>query len=153
MTKNIATTVKEMIDPMVTELGYLLWDVEFVREGATNILRITIDTENGICIEDCEKVHRAIDPLLDETDPIQQAYNLEVSSPGLGRSIKNAEQAEYCLGMPVGAKLYAPDEAGRRAINGALKAYGDVSLTIETADGDVDVELKKVAKLWVCDDE
>ena len=153
MTKNIATIVKELIASTVTELGYILWDVEFVREGAANILRVTIDTENGICIEDCEKVHRAIDPLLDETDPIQQAYNLEVSSPGLGRSIKNAEQAEYCIGQPVGAKLYAPDEAGRRALNGTLKSYRDGSLTIETADGDAVVELKKVAKLWVCDDE
>ncbi len=153
MAKNIAATVKELISPTVAELGYILWDVEFVREGATNILRITIDTEHGIGIEDCEKVHRAVDPLLDETDPIEQAYNLEVSSPGLSRSIKNAEQAELCIGMPVGAKLYAPDDAGRRALNGVLKQYGDGSLTIETADGEAVTELKKIAKLWVCDDE
>ncbi len=153
MAKNVAATVRELIGPKVTELGYILWDVEYVREGAMNILRITIDHENGIGIEDCEKVHRAVDPLLDETDPIEQAYNLEVSSPGLSRSIKNAEQAEYCIGQPVGAKLYAPDEAGRRALAGTLKAYGDGNITIETPDGEIVTEIKKVAKLWVCDDE
>ncbi len=153
MAKNVAATVRELISPKVTELGYVLWDVEYVREGAMNILRITIDHENGIGIEDCEKVHRAVDPLLDESDPIEQAYNLEVSSPGLGRSIKNAEQAQYCIGQPVGVKLYAPDEAGRRALTGMLKAYCDGTVTIDTPDGETVTDIKKVAKLWVCDDE
>ncbi len=153
MAKNIAATVRELILGKVTELGYILWDVEYVREGAMNILRITIDRDGGIGIEDCEVVHRAVDPLLDENDPIEQAYNLEVSSPGLGRSIKNAEQAEYCYGQPVGAKLYAPDEAGRRTLSGLLKSYADGSLILETNDGEIVTDIKKVAKLWVCDDE
>ena len=89
MAKNVASAVRELLLPTAESLGYVLWDVEYLREGADNILRVTIDSENGINIEDCEKMHRAIDPILDEADPIDQAYTLEVSSPGLGRQIKN----------------------------------------------------------------
>ncbi|MBR3996984.1 MAG: ribosome maturation factor RimP, partial [Clostridia bacterium] len=74
--KNIAETVRELAQPLADEFGYFLWDVEYVREGADMILRITIDSdsETGITIEDCEKMHRAIDPVLDEADPIEEAY-------------------------------------------------------------------------------
>ena len=71
--KNIAATVREGITPTAEALGYTLWDVEFLKEGARRILRVTIDNEVGITIEDCEKMHRAIDPILDEIDPIEDA--------------------------------------------------------------------------------
>ena len=107
MAKNTANTVREIIEPIAESLGYIVWDVEYLREGANNILRITIDSEEGVGIDDCEKMHRAIDPVLDEHDPIEQAYYLEVSSPGLERQIKNEFQAELCLGLDVNVKLYA----------------------------------------------
>ena len=153
MAKNIAATVKELLLPTAEALGYILWDVEYVREGADNILRVTIDSENGINIEDCEKMHRAIDPVLDEADPIDQAYTLEVSSPGLGRQIKNETQAEYCKGLEVNVKLYAPDEKGRRVLRGVLHEYADGKLMLETADGDVTLETKKAAKISLADDD
>ncbi len=153
MAKNIASTVRELLSPTADALGYILWDVEYLREGADNILRVTIDSENGINIEDCEKMHRAIDPVLDEADPIDQAYTLEVSSPGLGRQIKNETQAEYCKGLEVNVKLYAPDEKGRRALRGVLKEYGDGKLTVETPDGDIALEIKKAAKVSLADDD
>ena len=153
MAKNIAAAVKEIIAPTAEELGYILWDVEYLREGADNILRITIDSENGIFIEDCEKMHRAIDPILDEKDPIAQAYTLEVSSPGLGRQIKNDEQAERVIGCEVNVKLYAPDEKGRRSLRGELKAYGDGSFTLGTDDGDVTLDIKKAAKMSLADED
>ena len=153
MAKNIAATVRELLMSTAEALGYILWDVEYLREGADNILRVTIDSENGINIEDCEKMHRAIDPVLDEADPIDQAYTLEVSSPGLGRQIKNEAQAEYCLGQEINVKLYAPDEKGRRALRGILKAYADGKLTVVTADGDVELETKKAAKVSLADDD
>ena len=153
MAKNIAAAVKEIIAPTAEELGYILWDVEYLREGADNILRITIDSDNGIFIEDCEKMHRAIDPILDEKDPIAQAYTLEVSSPGLGRQIKNAEQAERVLGYEVNVKLYAPDEKGRRALRGELKEYADGSFTLGTDDGDVTLDIKKAAKISLADED
>ena len=81
--KNVADTVRDIAEPLAESFGYVLWDVEYVREGADMILRITIDSdkEGGIDINDCEKMHRAIDPLLDEADPIEGAYMLAVSSP------------------------------------------------------------------------
>lgn len=153
MAKNIAATVRELITPTAEQLGYKLWDVEFLREGANNILRITIDKADGVGIDDCEKLHRAVDPLLDEIDLIEQQYYLEVSSPGLGRQIKNREQAQECLGMPVRLKLFAPDEKGRRELCGELKEYGDGEMTLALSDGDTVIETKKIAKLSLADDE
>ena len=152
-TKNIAGVVSELIAPVAEELGYEIWDVEFVKEGTRRILRVTIDQEEGITIDDCEKMHRAIDPVLDEADPIDQDYTLEVSSPGLGRQIKNETQASLCKGLEVNVKLYAPDEKGRRVLSGALKEYADGKFTIEAADGDVTLDIKKAAKISLADDD
>ena len=153
MAKNIAASVKELLTPTADELGYILWDVEYLREGADNILRVTIDSENGINIEDCEKMHRAIDPVLDEADPIAQAYTLEVSSPGLGRQIKNETQAALCIGLPVNVKLYAPDEKGRRVLSGVLKDYGEGGIVLDTPEGDITLDVKKAAKVSLADDD
>ena len=153
MAKNIAGTVKTLVEPIVKGFGLELWDVEFVREGADNILRITIDKPTGVFIEDCEKVHRAIDPLLDENDPIEQAYRLEVSSPGLCRQIKNQEQAEKCLGLDVNAKFYAPDEKGRRVVKGKLEKYENDKIEMMIGEDTLTVDVKNVAKLSLADDD
>ena len=153
MAKNIAGTVKTLVEPIVKDFGLELWDVEFVREGADNILRITIDKPTGVFIEDCEKVHRAIDPLLDENDPIEQAYRLEVSSPGLCRQIKNEEQAEKCMGLDVNAKFYAPDEKGRRVLKGKLEKYENDMIEIKIGDEVLKTEIKNIAKLSLADDD
>ena len=79
--KNIVGTVTDIVAPVAEEMGIILWDVEYVKEGAKKILRITIDSEEGIDINICEKFHRTIDPLLDEADPIEDAYYLECTSP------------------------------------------------------------------------
>ena len=121
--KNVAQAAREAIAPTVAELGYDIWDVEFVKEGASYYLRIYLDHENGIFIDDCEKVHRAIDPVLDEADPIDRAYYLEVSSPGLGRQIKNSEHAAKTMGEKVEARFIAPDEKGRKSVSGILEKY------------------------------
>ena len=130
--KNIAATVKELIAPTADEMGYYLWDVEFVKEGADKYLRITIDNEEGITIEDCEKFHRAIDPLLDEADPISEAYHLEVSSPGIERELKTPEHIDACEDWDVEVKLYAPRN-GAKQYRGVLRGYND--------DGDIVVEI------------
>ena len=106
--KNIRGTVYEIAAPLAESFGYILWDVEYVREGADMILRITIDTdaEGGITIEDCEKMHRAIDPLLDEADPIEGAYMLSVSSPGVERVLTEPLHFERMSGWDVDLKFY-----------------------------------------------
>ena len=151
--KNVSQTVKNAILPTVSELGYEIWDVEFVKEGANYYLRIYIDCAEGINIEDCERVHRAIDPVLDEADPIDRAYYLEVSSPGLGRQIKNAEQAEKVMGERVELKLFAPDAAKRKTLVGTLEGYGESTVTLKIGEECSEVEIKNIAKLCLCDYE
>ncbi len=151
--KNVSQTVKDAIAPTVNALGYDIWDIEFVKEGASYYLRIYIDCEEGINIEDCEKVHRAIDPVLDEADPIDRAYYLEVSSPGLGRQIKNAEQAERVMGEKVEARFFAPDSKGRKAVVGTLDAYGEKTAVISVGEESLEIEIKSIAKLCLCDYE
>ena len=117
--KNVVSTVTEGILPVARELGYELWDVEFVKEGAKRILRITIDHADGITIEDCERMHRAIDPVLDELDPIEQAYDLEVSSPGIERDIRTDAHIDACIGERIEVRFFAPFE-GQKVIEGVL---------------------------------
>lgn len=88
MKKSIKETVREGIEPTVSELGYRIWDITYNKIGADYHLEITIDSDEGIEISDCEKVHRAIDPILDEIDPIEGFYYLEVSSPGVERELQ-----------------------------------------------------------------
>ena len=92
--------------PVVEEAGCELWDVEYVREAGTWFLRIYIDKEGGVDILDCEKVSRALSDLLDEADPIEGSYTLEVSSAGAERPLKRPGDFERFMGSPVAVKLY-----------------------------------------------
>lgn len=125
MAKNpsIAEVVAALAEPVAEELGYFLWDVEFVKEGGRRILRLTIDSEEGITIDDCEKMHRAIDPVLDEADPIEEAYYLEVSSPGIERELRTDMHIEACEGWDVELRLYAPVD-GAKVFRGKLLPLG-----------------------------
>ena len=131
--KNIADTVWDLILPAVSEQGCSLWDVEYVKEGARQILRVTIDRAEGVDIDHCEAVHRAIDPILDMADPIAEAYVLEVSSPGIERELKNDFHLSACEGWNVEVKLYAP-------LNGS-KLYRGVLLPC--AEGEITIGLGK----------
>ncbi len=121
---SVAETVRALAEPVAEELGVWIWDVEFVKEGARRVLRITIDSEEGVNIEDCEKLHRAIDPILDEADPIEEQYYLEVSSPGLERELKNADHIYACEGWDVEVRLYAPID-GSKVFRGVLLPPGE----------------------------
>ena len=133
----IVGAVTKIAEPLAEELGYFLWDVEYVKEGADMYLRITIDSEEGITIEDCEKMHRAIDPLLDEADPIEDAYHLEVSSPGIERDLKNDMQISACEGWNVEVRLYAPID-GAKSYVGELVGLDEEgkAIIIQTESGE-----------------
>lgn len=146
MKKSIKETVKEAILPCVTELGYRIWDVSYHKVGADYHLEITIDSDDGIGIEDCEKVHRAIDPILDECDPIESFYYLEVSSPGIERELKSDEHIELSLGEAVEAKLFTAKD-GRKSITGELKSYEGGVVTIAEGDAEVSLQKSEIAKL------
>ncbi len=126
--RGVADRVRAIIEPTADELGYYLWDVEYVKEGADYILRVTIDNDEGITIDDCEAMTRAIDPILDEHDPIEDSYLLEVSSPGIERELTRDEHFALCEGEKVEARLYAPVDGSRVwvGILGAVDADGNI---------------------------
>ena len=127
-----STYQKSSIEKLADELGIWVWDVEFVKEGARRVLRITVDSEEGITIDDCEKLHRAIDPVLDEADLIEEQYYLEVSSPGIERELKTDIHIEACEGWDVEVKLYAPRD-GSKLFRGVLMPSdenGDIRIKI-----------------------
>ncbi len=144
--RGIKETVREAIEPTVLELGYRIWDVTYQKIGADFHLEITIDSDNGINIEDCERVHRAIDPILDEADPIEGFYYLEVSSPGIERELRSDEHIMRCIGERVEAKLFAPVD-GRRAIIGELSEYSDGKVTLTEGDAKITLDRKDISRL------
>ena len=146
MKKNVRDTVREAIEPTVTSLGYRIWDVTYSKIGADYHLEITIDSDEGIYIDDCERVHRAIDPILDECDPIEGFYYLEVSSPGLEREIRTEEHILHCIGMAVEAKLYTAKD-GRKSVAGILSAYEDGTVVITEDGGEVRLDRSDISRL------
>ncbi|MBO5203020.1 MAG: ribosome maturation factor RimP [Clostridia bacterium] len=149
MAKNatVAEKVRALAEPLADELGIWVWDVEFVKEGARRVLRITVDSENGIIIDDCEKLHRAIDPLLDEADLIEEQYYLEVSSPGIERELKNDIHIEACEGWDVEVKLYAPMN-GSKVFRGVLMPLGENGeISISMGESVMTFERSAVAKI------
>jgi len=146
--KNIAGEVKELLEGKITEMGYILWDVEYVKEGSDYYLRITIDNEEGITINDCEAVHQAIDPMLDEADPIADAYHLEVSSPGIERELRIPLHFHAMIGSEVEVKLYQAFE-GQKKINGILADFDEEEDTmyIEVEGGEITIKRAEAAKV------
>ena len=142
MKKSIRDTVSDLVSPVVEELGYQLWDVTYSKIGADYHLEITIDSEKGISIEDCERVHRAIDPVIDENDPIEGFYYLEVSSPGTPRELRTDAHILAMIGEDVEAKLFSSHD-GQKSFIGALEKYEDGKITI----GGVVLERTEISKL------
>lgn len=133
MSKKITQRVWELAQPVVEGFGLKLWDVEYVREGADWFLRLYIDKDSPVDISDCEKVSRAMDPILDREDPIPDSYNFEVCSAGCERVLKRPGDFQQFLGSPVLVKLYRPRE-GRKEYVGVLQGHED-GTTILEVDG------------------
>lgn len=141
----VVSAVRAAIAPVVESLGYSIWDLEYVKEGADYFLRVTIDSPNGITIDDCETVHRAIDPVLDEADPIEGAYHLEVSSPGIERDLRTDEHFQACAGEQVEVRLFAPLD-GAKVYAGRLIGLDDEkNVLLETATGEKTLPREKIA--------
>ena len=146
MKKSIKDTVREAIEPTVCELGYRIWDITYQKVGADYHLEITIDSDNGIYIEDCEKVHRAIDPILDEADPIEGFYYLEVSSPGIERELRCDDHITHSIGLKVEAKLFAPKD-GVKAMVGILRSFDGETVAIEKDEVITEFKRSEISKL------
>ncbi|MDD6187291.1 MAG: ribosome maturation factor RimP [Oscillospiraceae bacterium] len=152
--KKVTETVEEIVRPIAEEMGLILWDVTFEKEGPDWILRVYIDKDNeGVYIDECVDLSRAVDPLLDEADPISIPYNFEVSSAGLGRKLTKPFHFEKKMGETVLARLIRA-ENGVKEIKGVLKDYDNGFITIEKEDGtQVIVEQKNTSFVKLCDDE
>ena len=145
MKKSIKETVREAIEPTVTELGYRIWDVVYSKIGGDYHLEITIDNDEGIDIDDCEKVHRAIDPILDECDPIEGFYYLEVSSPGIERELRTDEHIAASIGQKVEAKLFTAKD-GKKSFVGILTEFDGERVSI-LAEETVVLTKSEISKL------
>ena len=121
---------EEMITPILDELGFELYDVEYVKEGADYVLRLIIDSNEGVTLDDCERVSRAVDPVLDEADPIESAYLLEVVSPGVERVLTRPDHYEACVGEKIEVRFYAPAD-GKKSCTGILRGLSGDSIIIE----------------------
>ena len=140
----VTDLVTAFAKPIVEEKGCTLWDVEYVREGSERFLRVYIDKEGGIGIDDCEAVARAIDPILDEKDPIAESYHFEVCSAGLERALKRPSDFQQFMGSPILIKLYRPRN-GLKEIPGILRGYEDGRITAEAGKETITFEKSEVA--------
>ena len=142
----VIDTVAALAAPVVERCGCTLWDVEYVREAGEWYLRVYIDKEGGVSIDDCEAVSRPLSDALDEADPIEGSYTLEVSSAGADRVLKKPEHFARYLDGQVDVRLYRARE-GRKELTGILKAYADGDVTLELPEGAVTLEKKDVAQV------
>ena len=126
---------ESLVTPITDSMGISVYDVEYVKEGSEHYLRIYIDKPGGVNINDCETVSRAFSEKLDEVDPIPDAYIMEVSSPGLGRTLKKDRHFEKSIGNEVDIKLFEAVD-GTKEYSGVLKAFDKDTVTISTGDAE-----------------
>lgn len=141
---NLETRLENLLKPVIEELQYELYDIQYAKEGKNNFLRITIDQPQGIKIEDCEKVNKAIDTLLDQADLIKESYFLEVSSPGVERILRKNWHFEKQIGNVIRVKLYQAIEK-QKEFEGILMAYEENELYLQIEEQKLKIEQKNIA--------
>lgn len=140
--KKVTELTAELALPLVEQAGCTLWDVEYVREAGTWYLRVLVDCEGGVSINQCEEISRPLSDLLDEADPIEGSYTLEVGSAGADRALKKQEHFDACMGQDVEVRLYRPRE-GSKSFHGVLTGYDKGDVTITPAGGEAMTFTKK----------
>ena len=138
--------IRALAEPVVREEGCSLWDVEYVREAGSWYLRLYIDKEGGVGIDDCERISRRLDPILDEEDPIPESYVFEVGSAGAERELKRPSDFEQFMGHEVEVRLYRPLE-GKKSFVGTLAGYADGNVSLTVGENTQTFEKAQVAKV------
>ncbi|MBQ4382822.1 MAG: ribosome maturation factor RimP [Oscillospiraceae bacterium] len=145
----ITDLVSNLAGPICRDQGCELWDVEYVREAGTWYLRVYIDKEGGVSINDCTAVSQALDPILDEQDPIPDSYVFEVCSAGLERQLRRPSDYERFQGAPVTLKLYSA-KGGSKERQGYLLPWEEDSVSVSYKDGTTEKFLRsEVASVWL----
>jgi len=145
VSKSITATVEELLAPVVEANDMELVDVEYIKEGGRWFLRLFIDKAEGINLDDCQLISNAVDPVLDAHDPINNAYTLEVSSPGIERPLKRLPDFERFNGQHISLSTFAPVK-GQRRFNGLLKGVESEDVKLEVGGQDVLIPFEQVAK-------
>lgn len=145
---NVAGRVRDAVQPLIEQAGYTLWDVTFGKEVSEYILEVSIDREGGISTDDCAKVTQLIDPIIDELDPIDESYCLQVSSAGYVRELREPSHMEYAItrALPVSLRTFAAVD-GRKQFDGVLINFDDEGITLLENETEVRFGKKQIAKL------
>jgi len=147
--KNTVSIVEEIARPIADELGLEIWDVRYLKEGSQWFLRIFIDKDGGVDINDCENMSRAIDEPLDKADPIEGEYILEVSSPGIERELIKPGHFKSFIGADIMVRMFRPIEGIGRDFKGVLTAYDDGEVTITDHSGENTVTINKKEAAYI----
>ena len=143
----IEEKVEELIKDKIENIGYSLYDVEYAKEGKNYFLRIFIDNEKGIDLNDCEKVNDALNEILDKENYIKEQYFLEISSPGIERVLRKDKHLEKNIGEEVNVKLFKKDENGEKEYLGNLKEFNQNEIVLETEEQEVKIERKNISQI------
>ena len=144
---SIEEKVEKLVEPIIENIGYELYDVEYAKEGKNYFLRIFIDNEKGIDLNDCEKVNDAITDILDTENYIKEQYFLEVSSPGIERVLRKDKHLKQNIGEEINVKLFKKDENGQKEYLGKLKEFDDLKIIIEQDEKEIQIERKNISQI------
>lgn len=144
---NIEERVEKLVEPIIEKIGYELYDVEYAKEGKNYFLRIFIDNEKGIDLNDCEKVNNAITDILDDENYIKEQYFLEVSSPGVERILRKDKHLKQNIGQQINIKLFKKDENGKKEYTGKLKEFNEQHIKIKQEEKELEIERKNISQI------
>lgn len=143
----IEEKVENLVKQKIENLGYDLYDVEYIKEGPNYYLRIYIDNPKGIDLNDCEKVNNEINDILDEADYIKDQYYLEISSPGIERILRKDKHLEQNRGKEIEIKQFKKDQNGEKSHKGILKDFDSETITIKEEEKEIKVERKNISQI------
>lgn len=144
--KNIEEKIEALVEPIILKLEYDLYDVEYIKEGKDYFLRIYIDSDSGISLEDCEKVSNAINDVLDSANLIEEQYFLEISSPGIERTIRKDKQLAQNIGKELSIKFFKPYN-GKKQMQGTLEKFDEENIYINLENKILDIPKKDIAQI------
>ena len=141
----IAEKIRALAEPVASDCGLELWDVEYLKEAGQWVLRVYVDKDGGVSMDDCEAFSRAFDPVLDESDPIEGSYVFECSSAGAERELKRPSDFQKFLGHNAEVRLYSPVDGSKSHI-GTLLSYADGAVTIQTGETSQTFQKSQIAQ-------